>query len=59
MQTMIQYRKTDGTLGEFDADKVHRITTDGRTFTVTLIYYGYDEYDFWYDEINDICELRI
>ena len=56
---MIQYRKTDGTLGEFDADKVHRITTDGHTFTVTLIYYGYDEYDFWYDEINDICELRI
>jgi hypothetical protein len=31
----------------------------GRTLTVTLRYYGYDDYDFWYDEIADIVELKI
>jgi hypothetical protein len=28
-------------------------------FVVTLKDYGYDEYDFWYSEIDDITELRI
>ena len=31
----------------------------GHTLTVTLRHYGYDEYDFWYDEISDIVELKM
>ena len=56
---MIQYRKLDGTLGEIDPNKLYKIETEGNTFKVTLKYYGWDEYDFWYDEISDIIELRI
>ena len=56
---MIQYRKLDGTLGEIDPNKLYKIDTNGNTFKVTLKYYGWDEYDFWYDEISDIIELRI
>ncbi len=56
---MIQYRKSDGSLGQFDSDKAHSITTDGKKFTVTLKHYGWDEYDFWYETIDDIIELRI
>ena len=56
---MIQYRKLDGTLGEIDPNKLYKIDTNGNTFKVTLKYYGWDEYDFWYDEILDIIELRI
>ena len=56
---MIQYRKLDGTLGEIDPNKLYKIDTSGNTFKVTLKYYGWDEYDFWYDEIPDIIELRI
>jgi hypothetical protein len=56
---MIQYRKLDGTLGEIDPNKLYKIDTNGNTFKVTLKYYGWDEYDFWYDEIPDIIELRI
>ena len=56
---MIQYRKLDGTLGEIDPNKLYKIETEGNTFKVTLKYYGWDEYDFWYDEIPDIIELRI
>ena len=56
---MIQYRKADGTLGEFDSEKLHRVEVKDGKFAVTLKYYGYDEYDFWYSEIDDITELRI
>ena len=56
---MVQYRKSDNTLGSFDADKLYSVVPKGNTFTVTLKYYGYDEWDFWYDEITDIIELRI
>ena len=56
---MIQYRKLDGTLGEIDQNKLYKIETEGNTFTVTLKCYGWDEYDFWYDVISDIIELRI
>jgi hypothetical protein len=56
---MIQYRKLDGTLGEIDPNNLYKIDTNGNTFKVTLKYYGWDEYDFWYDEIPDIIELRI
>jgi hypothetical protein len=59
MNNMIQYRKSDGSLGQFDSDKLHKIEAKGNTFTVTLIYYGWDEYDYWYDTIEDIIELRI
>ena len=54
---MIQYRKSDGTLGEFDSDRQFHINSTGHTFTVTIV--GWDEYDFWYEEITDIVELRI
>lgn len=56
---MIQYRKSDGSLGQFDSDKLHKIEAKDNAFTVTLIYYGWDEYDYWYDTIEDIIELRI
>ena len=56
---MIQYRKSDGSLGEFDSDKQFSISSNGHTFTITITHYGWDEYDFWYEEINDVIELRI
>ncbi len=56
---MIHYRKSDGTLGECDPDRLHSVTVSGHTFTITLKYYGYDEYDFWYDEIKDVVEMQI
>ena len=56
---MIQHRKSDGSLGQFGSDKVHSITTDGNKFTVKLKHYGWDEYDFWYETIDDIIEMRV
>lgn len=56
---MIQYRKSDGTLGEFDNDKLRSIEVNGRSFTATLRHYGWDEYDWSDEEITDIIELRI
>ena len=56
---MIQYRTSDGRLGEFYSDKLYSIGVNGSTFTITLKHYGYDEYDFWYSEITDVVEIRI
>ena len=56
---MIQYKKSDGTLGEFDPDKLCNVEAKEHTFTVTLRHYGWDEYDYWNEEIEDIIELRI
>lgn len=56
---MIQYRKSDGTLGEFDYDKLFNIHVNGHTFTITLRHYFYDEYDWKDEEITDVIELRI
>ena len=56
---MIQYRKADGTRGEFNSDRLYQINIKDGKFVVTLKDYGYDEYDFWYSEITDIIELRI
>jgi hypothetical protein len=56
---MIQYRKSDGTLGEFDNDKLHSIEVNEHSFTATLRYYGWDEYDWSDEKITDIIELRI
>jgi hypothetical protein len=56
---MIQYRKADGTIGEFNSDRLYQINIKDGKFVVTLKDYGYDEYDFWYSEIDDITELRI
>lgn len=56
---MIQYRKSDNSLGEINPDKVRSISADGHTFTVTLRHYYYDDYDWEDEEITDIIELRI
>ena len=56
---MIQYRQSDGTLGEFDSDKLYGVTTDGHTFTITLRSFGWDEYDVYYDKIENVIEIRI
>ena len=56
---MIQYRKSDGTLGEFDSDKLLNINVKGHTFTITLRHYFYDEWDWEDEEINDVVEIRI
>ena len=56
---MIQYRKSDGTLGEFDSDKLYSLSVKDNVFIVTLRHYGWDEYDWWNEEITDIIELRI
>ena len=56
---MIQYRTTDGTLGEIDNNKIYSIEPNEHTFTITIRHYFYDEYE-WEDEIIDnIIELRI
>lgn len=56
---MIQYRKIDGTLGEFDSDKFYKIDINGHTFTITLRHYFYDEYEWENEEITDVIEIRI
>lgn len=58
---MVQYRLKDGTLGQFDPDKMCdiRYNSQTNTFTVKLRSYGYDEYDFYDDEITDIIEIRV
>ena len=56
---MIQYRKSDGTLGEFDNDKLRSIEVNEHSFTANLRHYGWDEYDWSDEKITDIIELRI
>ena len=56
---MIQYRKSDGTLGEFDSNKLYRIGLNGRTFTITLRHYLYDDYEWEDEEITNVVEIRI
>ena len=56
---MIQYRKSDGTLGEFDSDKLLSISVEGRTFTIILRHYFYDDWDWKDEEITDVVEIRI
>lgn len=57
----IQYRTSDGILGSFDSDKLYKINVDPKTrkFHIKLISYGWDEYDYWYDDIYDVIEIRI
>lgn len=56
---MIQYKKSDGTLGEFSSDELHSIRVEGHTFIITLRHYEWDEYDWVDEEITDIIEFRI
>ena len=57
---MVQYKTSSGTLGQFDPGKLYRImVTEDNRFTVELKHYGWDEYDFWYETLEDIVELRI
>jgi hypothetical protein len=56
---MIQYRKSDGTLGEFNSDKLLNINVEGHTFTITLRHYFFDDLDWENEEITDVIEIRI
>ena len=57
---MIQYRKQDGTLGEVDdSNGSCSIEVKDHSFTIVRKIYGWDEYDFWYDNIEDVIEVRI
>lgn len=56
---MIHYKKSDGTSGEIDSDKLRSIEVNGHSFTANLRYYGWDEYDWSDEEITDIIELKI
>ena len=56
---MIQYRKSDGTFGEFRSDKLYSVEAKEHTFTITLRHYGWDEYDWENEEITDITEIKI
>lgn len=56
---MIHYKKSDGTSGEIDDDKLRSIEVNGHSFTANLRHYGWDEYDWSDEEITDIIELKI
>lgn len=56
---MVQYRKSNGTLGEFDSDELFKISVKEHTFTITLRRYFYDEWDWEDKEITDVTEIRI
>ena len=56
---MIHYKKSDGTSGEIDRDKLHSFEVNGHSFTANLRHYGWDEYDWSDEEITDIIELKI
>ncbi len=59
MIQMIQYRKSDGTLGEFNSDKLLNINVKEHTFTITLRDYYWDDWDWEDKEITDVVEIRI
>ena len=56
---MIHYRKKDGTLGQIEFEKIHDISILDGCFRITLIYYGWDEYDYWFDYIDNVVEFTI
>lgn len=56
---MIHYKKSDGTSGEIDDDKLRSIEVNGNSFTINLRYYGWDEWDWSDEEITDVVELKI
>ena len=56
---MIQYRKADGMLGDFNSDELYEICIVDHKFKVILKHIGWDDYDFFYENIDDIIELRI
>ena len=56
---MIQYRKSDGTLGTCDFDKILNITVKEHSFTITLRDYFDDDWDWEDEKITDIIEMRI
>ena len=56
---MIQYKKSDGTLGSFESEDLHSIKSNNNTFLITLMRFGWDEYDYWFEEITDVVEIRI
>ena len=57
----IQYRRSDGTLGSIDSKTLKEINVDPKTnkLTIKQIFYGWDEYDYWFGEIEDVIEIRV
>lgn len=57
---MIIYKKTDGTTDALHSNDCSiEINHNTNTFTLRRTIYGYDEYDFYEDVIEDITELKI
>jgi hypothetical protein len=59
MKDMIQYRKKDDTLGQIKPEEVYDISISDGCFRITLISYGWDKDDYYFDYINDVVELKI
>ena len=58
---MIYYKKADGTSDLIDDDKCdcHVWPTKNHTFTIERTSYGWDEYDYYIDTIENVVEIRI
>ena len=56
---MIYYKKTDGSSDRIDDDRcgIKIYVGKNHTFTIERTSYGWDEYDYYIDEITDVCEL--
>ena len=56
---MIQYRKNNGLLGVIESYDSCHIEVHDDSFTIVRRIYGYDEYDWVDDKIENVIELRI
>ena len=56
---MIQYRRNDGMLGVIEQGDSCHIEVKNNSFTIVRRIYGYDEYDWVDDKIENVIELRI
>ncbi len=56
---MIQYRKNNGLLGVIESYDSCHIEVHDHSFTIVRRIYGYDEYDWVDDKIENVIELRI
>ena len=56
---MIQYRQNNGFLGSIQDNDSCSIEIHGHTFTIVRRTYGYDEYDWEDERIENVIDLRI